>query len=202
MPQSPANPIDLENPREFIRSIYDTDNKELVRSQNKAIFELGDRYVIGFVTDIKETGIASLEQVKQQILVQVKKEKKAQLIAEKFNKALNENNDLSVVAEQLNTEVYEAMDINFRSYTVPNVGIEPKLVAVATSLNENEISTPVKGNNSVFVVQVKAVSTEEASNVELQQLQTMTQYKNRANYEAFEALKEASNIVDKRAKFY
>jgi hypothetical protein len=36
----------------------------------------------------------------------------------------------------------------------------------------------------------------------MQQQQGMMQYSNRANYEAFEALKETANIVDKRAKFY
>ena len=192
----------LENPREFIRSIYDANEKELIKSQNKAIFELGDRYVIGFVTEIKEEGIAPFEQVKSQIVVQTKKDKKADLIAEKFNKALEENKDLNYVAGQLNTEVYEAADINFRSYTVPNVGIEPKLVAVATALNENEISAPVKGNNGVFVVKATAVSMDETVNVDLQQMQTITQLKNRASYEAFEALKKESNIIDKRAKFY
>jgi peptidyl-prolyl cis-trans isomerase D len=192
----------LENPRELIRSIYSTDNHNIVKSQNDPIFELGNRFVIGFVSDLKEEGFATMEQVNLQLTVQVKKEKKAEYLAEKFNEAIQENNDLDFIASKFNTEVYEASDINFRSYSVPNAGIEPKLVAVATSIEANKITAPIKGDNNVFVIRVNTISTDENVNVELQQKQSMMQYQNRANYEAFEALKESANIVDKRSKFY
>ncbi len=192
----------LENPRELIRSVYNTDKNGIIKSQNNLIFTLGDCYVIGFVNDVKEDGIAPFEQIKAQITVQTKKQKKAEYLAEKFNEALQENNDLESLATKFNTVVHEATDISFRSYSVPNAGIEPKLVAVVTSSDANQISSPIKGDNGVFVIKVNSVSMEENANVELQQMQTMTQYQNRANYEAFEALKETANIVDKRAKFY
>lgn len=192
----------LENPRELVRSIYNTDKNSIIKSQNKAIFELGDRFVIGFVTEIKEDGIAPLEQVEAQVMVQVRKEKKAEILVEKMNNALAENNDLGFVANKLNTQVFEANDISFRSYSVPNAGIEPKMVAIATSLDTDVLSKPISGNNGVFVLKVNSVSIEENSNVELQKLQTMTQYKNRANYEAYEALKETANVIDRRSKFY
>ena len=192
----------LDNPRSLIRSIYETDTKELVLSQNNPIFELGNKYLIGFVTEIKEDGIAPFEQIKQQLIVLVKKEKKAEMVANEMDQALQQDRSLDFLADKLNTEVNEATDITFRSYSVPNAGIEPKLVAVATSLETDKVSSPIKGNNSVFVIKVKSVNVSENTNIDLQKLQTQTQFQNRANYEAFEALKEASNIVDKRSKFY
>ena len=192
----------LETPRELIRSIYNTDNKDIIKSQNNPIFELGNRFVIGFVTDVKEEGIAPFEQVEQQLMVLVKKEKKAEMLSAKLQEALNENSDLNFLAEKFNTEIHEATDITFKSYSIPYAGIEPKLVAVATSLNADQISSPIKGNNGVFVIKVKSVSIDETANVEFQKIQTQTQFQNRANYEAFEALKGTANIIDKRAKFY
>lgn len=192
----------LDNPRELIRAIYNTDLKKIIKSQNNPIFELGDRFVIGFVTDIKEEGIAPFEQVKQQILVQVKKEKKAELLAEKIKNHLAETNSLYTLANELNTEVKTANDISFRSYSVPEAGVEPKLIAVATTIDQDKISHPVKGNSGVFVLQVKSMNITEKGNTEMQQMQGMMQFQNRANYEAFEALKETANVVDKRAKFY
>jgi peptidyl-prolyl cis-trans isomerase D len=192
----------LENPRNLIRSIFETNKNELVMSQNNPIYNLGSKYLIGYVTEIKENGIAPFEQVKQQLIVQVKKEKKAEIIANEMTQVLQQDGTLNFLADKLNTEVKEATDITFRSYSVPNAGIEPKLVAVATSLEADKVSAPIKGNNSVFVIKVKSISVNENTNIDLQKLQTQTQLQNRANYEAFEALKEASNIVDKRAKFY
>ncbi len=192
----------LESPREFVRSIYSTEINEIIKSRNNPIFELDDRFVIGFVTEIKEDGYAPFEQVESQVTVQVKKQKKAELLAEKFNNALLENNNLSSLANYFNTEVYEATDITFRSYSIPDAGIEPKLVAVATSSNADVLSKPVKGSSGVYVLMVNSIGVEENTNIELQQKQTMMQYQNRANYEAFEALKETANVIDKRAKFY
>jgi len=192
----------LENPRELIRSIFTTDNKELIKSQNDPIFELNNIFVIGFISEINEEGIAPFEQVKQQLIVHVKKQKKAEMIAKEMQEALNTDNSLNSLADKLNTEVNEANDITFRSYSVPNAGIEPNLVAVATSMEADQVSAPIKGNNSVFVIKVKSVRVQENADINLQKMQTQTQFQNRANYEAFEALKETANIVDKRAKFY
>ncbi len=192
----------LENPREFIRSIYDTKKLEIIKSDNNPIFELGNRFVIGFVTDIKEEGIAPFEQVKSQITVQVKKKKKAEYLASKFEEKLTQNKDLESLADQFNTQVYNATDISFRSYSIPNAGIEPKMVAVATTANADEITGPIQGENNVFVLKVTSITKDEMASVEMQKAQSMMQYQNRANYEAFEALKEEANIVDKRAKFY
>jgi peptidyl-prolyl cis-trans isomerase D len=192
----------LEYPREFIRSIYTTDNNEIITSQNNPIFELGERFIIGFVSDVKEEGFAAFEQVEPQLMVQVKKEKKAELLVEKFNEILKDNPDLRNLASNLNTDVFEATDINFRSYAIPNAGIEPKVIAVATAMEQDQISRPVKGNNGVFVLKVNAIRADENSNFDLQQNQMLTQFQNRANYEAFEALKENVGIIDKRSKFY
>ncbi len=192
----------LESPREFIRSIYDTEKHGIIKSQNNPIFELGDRFVIGFVTEVREDGVAPLDQVRDQVTVQVKKEKKAKYLAEKFSAVMATDNNLEVLANEFNTEVFEATDITFRSYSIPNVGIEPKLVAAATSVSTDQVFGPIKGENNVFALKVLTIAEEENSNPEMQQMQTMTQFRNRANYEAFEALKETANIVDKRAKFY
>jgi peptidyl-prolyl cis-trans isomerase D len=192
----------LDNPRELIRSIYSTDNQNIITSQNNPIFELGDRYVIGFVSEVKEEGFATMEQVNILLTVQAKKLKKAEYLANKFNEAIQENNDLDFIASKLNTEVLEANDINFRSYTVPNLGAEPKLVAVATCVEPNYITAPIKGDNNVFVLRVNSITEDDIINVDLQQQQNLMFYQNRANYEAFEALKETANIIDKRSKFY
>ena len=192
----------LENPRELIRSIYDSDLHQIIKTQNNPIFELGDRFVIGFVTEIKEEGIAPLEQVKSQVAVQVKKQKKAEYLASKFEEALSQNNDLESLANSFNTQVNEATDISFRSYSVPNAGVEPKMVAAATTADAEKITGPIQGENNVFVLKVTSITKDDAANVEMQKAQTMRQYQSRANYEAFEALKENANIVDKRSKFY
>ncbi|HAN20047.1 MAG: hypothetical protein A2X13_07215 [Bacteroidetes bacterium GWC2_33_15] len=192
----------LEYPRELIRSVYQADLHEIVKSGNNPIFELGDRFVIGFVSEIKEEGIAPFEQVKAQLTVQVRREKKAEILSEQIKSKMSQSGTIYTLAQVLNTPVQEANDISFKTYSVPNTGVEPKLVAVATNMAANKLSAPIKGNIGVFVIEVKNIKENNATNSAMQKSLTTNQLQNRANYEAFEALKEASNIVDKRAKFY
>lgn len=192
----------LETPREFIRSAYQTELKEIIKSQNQAIFELGDRFVIGFVNDIKEEGFASVEDVKNQVVLQVRKEKKADLLAQQIKEKMASASTIYSLAQVLNVTVQEATGVNFRTYSIPNAGIEPKLVAVAPKLELNKLSEPIKGNIGVYVVLVKNVVDESGDNAIFQKNMSMMQLQNRSNYEAYEALRETAKIVDNRAKFY
>ena len=192
----------LESPRELIRATYETDLHDIIKSRNNPIFDFGNRFVVGFISEIRESGIATMEEVKNQILIQVRREKKADLLAKQIKEKLGEANNLTSLAQNLNTTIQEATGISFRTYSIPNVGNEPNLIAIATNLDQNKISEPIKGNLGVFVVEVKNINDETGDNPLFQKNLTITQLQNRSNYEAFEALKEAAQIVDKRAKFY
>ena len=64
------------------------------------------------------------------------------------------------------------------------------------------MSEPIQGNLGVYVIELTNVLDETGDNPIFQKNQTITQLQNRSNYEAFEALREAAKIIDRRAKFY
>ena len=191
----------LENPRELIRAVYETELHEVVKSANNPIIELGDRFIIGFVSEIREPGIASFEQVKAQITVLVRRDKKADYLAEQIKSKMT-SGSIYTLAQALNTTVQEANEISFRTYSIPNTGVEPKVVAVATNMEANKLSNPIKGNMGVYVIEVKNIKENYTQAPSIQKMMSTNQLQSRANYEAYEALKETAKIVDKRAKFY
>jgi len=192
----------LEASRDFVRSIYQTEKQEIIKSGNQAIFEFGDRFVVGFVTEIREEGFASLEEVKNQILLQVRKDKKAELLAKNIKEKMQSASSLNSVSTVLNLPIAEATNINFRTYSIPNAGIEPRVVAVASQMNQNQLSEPIKGNLGVYVLEVKNVVDQTGTDPRFQKNITISQLQSRSNYEAYEAMREAAKIVDKRSKFY
>jgi len=191
----------LENPRELIRAVYETELHEVVKSANNPIIELGDRFIIGFVSEIREPGIASFEQVKAQITVLVRRDKKADYLAEQIKSKMT-SGSIYTLAQALNTTVQEANEISFRTYSIPNTGVEPKVVAVATNMEANKLSNPIKGNMGVYIIEVKNIKENYSQAPSIQKMMSTNQLQSRANYEAYEALKETAKIVDKRAKFY
>ncbi len=192
----------LEASREFVRSIYQAENQEIIKTGDQAIFELGNRFVIGFVTEIREEGFASLNDVKSQIMLQVRKDKKAEILSKSIKEKMQAGSSLNSIANILNLPIAEATNINFRTYSVPNAGIEPKVVAVASQLDMNRVSEPIKGNLGVFVLEVKNVVDQTGTDPMFQKNLIISQLQSRSNYEAYEALREAASIVDKRSKFY
>ena len=192
----------LESSRDLVRSIYQTEKNEIIKARNQAIFELGDRFVIGFVTEVKEEGFATIDEVKNQLIIQVRKEKKAEMLAQQIKEKIASAENLYSLAGKLNLAVAEAANINFRTYSIPNAGIEPKVVAVASQMDPNKISEPIKGNLGVYVIELTNVMDETGDNPLFQKNLTISQLQNRSNYEAYEALREAAKIIDKRAKFY
>jgi peptidyl-prolyl cis-trans isomerase D len=193
----------LENPRQLIRAAYETEEGDIIISQEETpIFELGDNFVIAVLADVTEEGIAPFEDVQARVELAVLKEKKAELLKEKANKALEGKSDLQAVADELGKTVENANNINFNSFQLPGAGLEPAVIGTAASLEVDQISKPISGNNGVFIVQVTSVNQLENQDVATEQNRLAQSLAFRANSQVVEAHKNTVEIVDKRSKFY
>lgn len=189
----------IENSRLFIRAAFNnTEVGDLVVStEGTPIFELGDQFVIGVLANEQNEGISSFNSVKSRVELAVKKEKKADYLTAQMSEK-----DLPALAGKLGVEMKEAQNINFESYSIPGAGIEPAVVGTVASMNADDVSAPVKGNNGVYVVKVVAVTEGPDADVAANKTRLATALAYRANYQAFEALREDAGIVDNRSKFY
>ncbi|HPR73663.1 MAG TPA: peptidylprolyl isomerase, partial [Bacteroidales bacterium] len=106
------------------------------------------------------------------------------------------------IANEMGLNIQEATQISFRSYSVPGAGMEPALISAATSAPQGQLAGPVSGNNGVFMFQVNSVSEAPPEDTEMLRERLMATYRMRGTYEAYEALRESANIIDKRYKFY
>ena len=186
----------LESPRTLIRWAFENEV-----GSTSPIYEFGDEFVIAVLTGKTEKGDAALATVKNQIKRDLIKDKKADIIIADINEKQQGVSDIQQLADKLNVNVQEAEGISFIDQQVTGAGIEPSLVALAVYSKMGEISTPIKGNNGIFVVKVNNESTVEVNLAqEKAQLQQSTSYK--IDYGIFESLKNGVEITDNRIRFY
>ena len=151
--------VGIENARILIRAAYETKEGEIIMSQQGSpIFELGDNFVIATLAEATDEGIASFEDVRARVELGVIKEKKAEYLVEKANAVLEGETDLVVIAFELGTTVQNVSDVNFNAYQIPGVGLEPAVIGTVTSMEVDQISGPIAGNNGVFIVKVTSVN--------------------------------------------
>ncbi len=186
----------LDQPRELVRWVYSAKKGDISK-----VFTIGDKYVIAHLVDIREKGFLPLESVKDQVTLEVRKQKKAEMLIEKFNKATASNID--AIAKKLNTTTIDADNVTLANNFIPGIGNEPDAVGTIFALKTNQISKPIKGENAVIVVLVKSFK-EPAPSKDYSAIikQLGDQHRSRSDYEVFNALKEKAGIEDNRGKFY
>ena len=193
----------LEDARNLIRSAYNTkENKLITNDNNDPVFEIGDNFVIGFVTEIREEGIAPFEQVKSNIRVTVTENKKADKIKSQFNESMTDAGSLEEISAQMNLSIMEANSVNYSTYRIPGAGSEPKVVGAAMELEENQLSYPIQGQNGVYLIQATNINKSENASPSMIKQRELQRMQRTAPFEAYTSLKEAADIKDKRYKFY
>jgi peptidyl-prolyl cis-trans isomerase D len=188
----------LDNPRELIRWAFDAKKGDL-----SELKEYGPRFVLAKLTEVREKGIATLDQVRTQVENSVRNDKKADYLIAGINQTLQTSNSLDAVAAKYNASVSTAANSYFTSYTITGLGMEPQVSAAMTYTPLNQISKPIKGISGVFVIQVTRIAEpgpEANRNESLTRLEQS--YTSRAGYEVFAALEKNAKVVDKRNKFY
>lgn len=187
----------LDSPRELIRWAFNSKEKSV-----SPVFELGERFVVVTLSKVREKGNKPLDEVRDEIEIILRKDKKADKIKADITKELASGLGLEELAEKMNTVVESASGITFSSFSVPNAGIEPKVIAWATTLEEGTISEPIAGESGVFILKIRNIELPEETDVTPDKSRLQNNYMSRVGFEAFEALKKLANIKDNRSKFF
>ena len=187
----------LDNARELIRWAYDAREKSI-----SPILEIGDRFVIAALTSVRQEGYRNLDEVRGEIEDILSRKRKGELIASRLQEKIEQGQDLPSLASTLNTQVEQANNIVFTSFSVPGAGIEPRLIATALSTEESSISQPVTGENGVYVLKVTSVTIPDEKDLDMEKTRLENSKRARVNFDVFEALKEQANVKDNRHKFF
>lgn len=183
----------LENSKEFSRWVYKAKKGDV-----SPVFEFKNKFIVAKLTHIKDKGILPFDEVKDEVITKVIRDKKAEKLMEEF-KSKNAS-DITTLANQLNISTQKQDNLTFTSYNVFGIGREDALIGTAFALPLNKLSSPKKGDNGVFVV-IKTNEKLENTDVKMLQQQNSQMLGSRAEYEVYNALKEKANIQDFKGRF-
>ncbi len=161
-------------------------------------FNIANGYAVAQLTAKYDEGVTSVEDASAAVLPKIRKERKtAQIIGANKGKSMDD------IAKDNSLSVSNASSVTVKSPTIPGAGSEPAIVGTAFAMKENETSGLLEGNTGVFMVTV--VKREEP--VKLDNYSTYANtLKNasvsKVNTAVVDALKENSEISDKRNTFY
>ena len=165
------------------------------------IFNLDDKLVIATLQSrIEKGGMPDLEGIRPQLENILRREKKAQMIADKFK-----GKSLEEIAAATNTQVMNADTLNYQAGNA-QLASEPKVIGAAfNKANLNKTSTGIGGEQGVYFVSTKSVTEGTALDPTMQFIQRrqMTQQlTSQATQMIAYVLKRNAKIEDRRGIFF
>ncbi|WP_370477044.1 peptidylprolyl isomerase [Tamlana flava] len=159
-------------------------------------FNIPGGYLIAQLVAQHEEGLKSVEDATAQVLPIIRKEKKAKLIHDRVSATT-----LDDLAAAENTTVRTANGINMKNPTISGAGREPLIVGAAFGLSEGGTSGLLDGSNGVYMIQVtKVTPAVTLDNYQAAANRVEQQKVGAVNSKVYNALKEAAEIEDNRAK--
>jgi peptidyl-prolyl cis-trans isomerase D len=170
-----------------------------VYSFNDQVNAYVNKYVIAGLQRISPKGVATVEDVRDEITLKVRNLKKAEVIKKK----IGTSTDMNAVATMFQSEIKEAGQVTMASPVVPGLGNEPKVIAAAMATDVNKASKPIVGENGVFMVMpaTKPVVTPVQDYSTLRR-QLDGQMKQQAGGAFFQALRKNATIEDNRNTYF
>jgi peptidyl-prolyl cis-trans isomerase D len=157
-----------------------------------------NQYVIALLTDVKERGVPTFENVKDKMREEAVKEAKANKYAE-----MMKTGSLQDIATAVQSTVKKGENITLRNANIPgsNVSVqEPEVLGMCFGLKKDFISAPIKGKGGVYVIQRTSDVTEGQSqdNYVTDRNGVINTLQARAAMSIFNSLKEQAEVEDNR----
>lgn len=166
------------------------------------VFDLDDTYVVAIMTGKMDEGFKPFEKVKEEITPIVKNQVKGEKIIEKLTAQKGTLEEIAT-AYGKDASVNSSSDIKLNSNSLASVGIEPKAVGVAFSLESGKRSKPFAGENGVLIVETQNKTiAPEIGDYTMFKNQLLQGMNGKSSFGIAQAIKEAAKIEDQRYKFF
>ena len=165
-------------------------------------FEFNRKIVVVGLEDRREAGLATLEDVKEEIKPEVIREKKVEMF-----KAEMKGQSLEELAAQEEFAIKTASNVSEKRPSLPGGANEPYVVGYALSMsNEGDVSAPIKGNKGVYVIELESKDSVEPRDEYLtfqDELQDNRDTRMKTyTTGVYRALKDMADVKDDRAKSF
>ena len=125
-------------------------------------FNLNTGYLVAKIIEFKNESLPSVDEVKDEISNIIFNDKKYDYLVKKYRDQISIEN----LINEFNIELQSASAVTQSDPILVGAGNEPYIIGSAFSLDDNEISGLLKGNNGIYVVNVLSKEIAEEINIE------------------------------------
>ncbi|TVP48275.1 MAG: peptidylprolyl isomerase [Mongoliibacter sp.] len=188
----------LTNAREVIRWAFNDASEGKVSD----VFELDNAFIVATLKKRYEEGTATLDQVRPQVLTQVRNEKKAKMIKDKISGKSTLEEMREVFADDASLD--NTPDLKLSASVLPGVGFAPSAIGAAFGLKESgQISKPIQEDVGIIVLKLNSITpATEVGDYSSFQRQLTLNSSQRTAYMIMMALEDLANVKDYRYKFF
>ncbi len=167
------------------------------------IFDLQDQYVVAVMTGETKKGYRSLDNVKDEIMPEVRKKVQGNLIIAKLKGVQGATIEEIANAYGNDANVYNSSDLKLSSNNLPTAGFDPIAVGKAFAIENGKRSNPFPGENGVMIIEVQNKTiAPEIGDYSIYKTTIAQETQQRSGFNIAEAIKDQAGIEDKRYKFY
>lgn len=181
----------LDNPRPLIKWANESNEGDV-----SEIFEFNNKFVVALLSKIRNKGLQELEDVRSELDVIVRNEKKGQMLLDQ----LSDVTDLDQSALEYGVAVKNASGLTFANNQVPGLGEEPFVVGAAFAMENGQTSKSFLGKNSLFIVRVDNITPPSSNNNADDFL--LSSLRNKTNFQMYQSLEDLSEINNNLSSFY
>ena len=162
-----------------------------------------NKYVIARLARVVPENKPTVHSLREELRSKMILEKKAQMLTERIAAASAGASSLDQVATALGEQVKMSSSITFNAQFVEGIGVEPNLAGVSAGLPENAISSPVKGQYGVYLVQKTATNVATLpQDFSTSKNQMRAAQRNRFGTNLLEQIRSAAEVSDHRYKYF
>ena len=183
----------MDNSREIVRWAFNAEQGDV-----SPVTEVDGNYVVALLTGVSEDGIAPLTAVSQNIATILRQQIKGKMLSD----SLSGGTSLQAVATKVGAEVKEAGDVDFNSFYVNGVGVEPALIGAVSAVQPGALSKPVVGMAGVYLFDVTGRQNTDNVTPESERARLESMGLSYLSELFSQVLVEAANVKDNRVKFF
>lgn len=199
---SATNLGSYQGAREIIRWAFKDDTE--VGDIFKPI-ELSDQnvYIIAALTGATQKDELNVEANRDALTTKVRQGKKKEMILKKLNESKGTTLDAIAKAYGPLAQVKTMNNVNYDNSSIQGAGFNPMAVGQAFGTKKGVRSTPVGDQTGVFIFEAtKLTPAGEIKDYSKQQKELLTRAQSLARFYIDQAVRELSDITDKRYKYY
>ena len=185
----------VENSRQVIKWLYE----DQTRVGNVKRFTLNDGYLVAKAISFNKKSLPNVDDVRDEVSKTLLEDKKFEFLVKKYKGS----NDIDLISQDYDIELERATAVTQNDPILVGAGSEPYIIGSSFSLDVDETSNILQGNNGIYVLRLLSKETAEdisigaaisnsLSDREVERISTLIP----------QVLESKAEIVDNRSLYY